>query len=271
MATAIRQRRRLGAQGLGTADDDLVVAEAPLTIRVAGERIATTMRTPGDDAALALGFLAAEGVIRRPSDVGRVASCGAVDAAGVPSAVDVTPGPGVFLDVSAVRRSTLVSSACGVCGHEAIEALAARLAPLDAPALDAALLLRAAAALEGVQPDFARTGGAHAAVIVDAFGEVVAAAEDVGRHNAVDKAVGRRLQDGALGRGRLLVVSSRSSYEIVQKAVAARLDAIVAVGAPTSLAIDLATHFGAVLGGFARAGTLNVYAGAERLLVRAGA
>ncbi len=261
----MRTRWRHGSGGLGEAEDDEVVAEAPLTLLVAGERVVTTMRTPGDDAALALGFLAAEGVIRVPGDVGRVASCGPVDAHGVPSAVDVTPGPGVHLDLDGVRRSALISSACGVCGHEAIDALAARLAPLDAPAVDMALLRRAERALAGAQPSFVRTGGVHGAVILDARGEVVAAAEDVGRHNAVDKVVGRRLQEDALSRGRVLVVSSRSSFEIVQKAVAARLDAIVAVGAPTSLAVDLATRFGAVLGGFARGGTLNVYAGVDRL------
>ncbi|MEM1418027.1 MAG: formate dehydrogenase accessory sulfurtransferase FdhD, partial [Myxococcota bacterium] len=231
-------RRRLGPEGLGPPVDDLVVAEAPLAIHVAGEPVATTMRTPGDDAALALGFLAAEGVIASAADVGRVAPCGPVDANGVATAVDVTPGPGVHLDVGAARRGTLTTSACGVCGREAIEALLERIRPVDAPMLPASLLLRAPEALRSVQRDFARTGAAHAAAILDAGGAVVAAGEDVGRHNAVDKAVGRQLQRGR--RGRLLVVSSRSSFEIVQKALAARLDAVVAVGGPTGLAVELA-------------------------------
>ena len=252
--------------------DDCVVTEEPLEIRAADEVLAITMRTPGADRELAIGFLWAEGVISSRDDVGSVYHCGRVGTPEYGNAINVAPGAGISLDidrVSATRRGTLTTAACGVCGRTSIKDVVERCVrvPAGSP-LSPAMLARAMERLRERQPTFERTGGLHAAAILDDTGEVLAAYEDIGRHNAVDKAVGALViagRIGAVGKGApaLLAVSGRASFEVVQKAAAARLRAIASVSAASSLAVDLASALGITLAGFVRGGGMTVYSHPE--------
>jgi FdhD protein len=257
---------RMGPGG-ETQADDRVVVEEPLEIRVAGEALAVTMRTPGHDRELSLGFLWAEGVISSIDDVSSVTHCGRTGDESRENVIDVTPAPGARLklpDDGASRRGTLMSSACGVCGRKSIDDLLARCRPVTSSiTLSRAVLCRAMASLRDAQPVFAETGGCHGAALIDADGTMVLAREDVGRHNAVDKLVGARLLSGGLPCPELaLIVSGRTSFEIVQKAVAAGVSIVASVSAPSSLAIDVATRAGVTLVGFVRGDDLVVYSGA---------
>jgi FdhD protein len=239
---------------------DEVAVEEPLEIRVDGAALAVTMRTPGHDEELALGFLFGEGLI--DPDPGRAAGLSADLAANtVEVAGPLTRDPG--------RRSFYTTSSCGVCGKGALDEVAvaaARQDPSAGPVLDRALLAQLPAALAAAQPGFAATGGLHATGLFDAAGGLLLAREDVGRHNAMDKVVGRALLDGGLPlAGRVLCVSGRLSFELVQKAAVAGAPVLVGVGAPTSLAVSLARDRGVTLCGFARGGRVNVYAGQERV------
>ena len=235
--------------------EDEVAVEEPLEIRVDGEPIAVTMRTPGADEELALGFLYGEGLIDGPRRAGPTGDFAA-------NVIEVT---GPLRRVPATRRFYTTSS-CGVCGKGALEEVAVHAAPLpDGPAVPRALLADLPERLH--QPGFRRTGGLHATGLFDAAGALLHAREDVGRHNAMDKVVGRALLAGGLPlHDRLLCVSGRLSFELVQKAVVAGAPVLVGVGAPTSLAVSLAADRGLTLCGFARGGRVNVYAGAERVL-----
>ncbi len=262
--------RRVGAgAGADETSVDLVATEEPLEIRVASDPLAVTMRTPGEDRFLAVGFLFAEGVIATLEDVGTVAHCGRPGDEGYGNTIDVSPGPGVSFDPSTLdgtRRGTLTTASCGVCGRRSIDDLLERVGPLrDGTRVSAAVLLSAPAALSSRQRTFERTGGAHAAAALLADGTCIAHAEDVGRHNAVDKVVGKLLYEGRLDETTVLAVSGRVSFEIVQKAAAARVPVIAAVSAPTSLAIDLAGRAEITLVAFVREGRMNVYTGAARL------
>ncbi len=272
-ATAARDALRLPAVAGDEAGvrSQAVAVEAPLEIRLSGETLAVTMRTPGADRELALGFLLSEGVIASLADVGGLAPCGRPGEPSYGHTLDIAPGPGTAFDLerAAARRGTLISTACGVCGRRSIEDLLARCEPvLQAPRLPWSLLASSTSVLAGHQPGFAHTGGLHAAAVLDARGALLSVHEDVGRHNAVDKAVGSLLLQGLLplredgepeARPSLLVVSGRVSFEIVQKAVAARIAAVCGVSAPTSLAIDLATQARVALAAFVRDGTLTLY------------
>jgi FdhD protein len=263
--------RRDGSEGV-----DALAVEEPLEIRVDGDTVATTMRTPGRDADLALGFLFAEGILGGGEDVGTVTHCGHPGEEGFGNVIDVRSAAGLRLDPERIlegRRFVPVSAACGVCGRRTIDRLLARV-PKVAPErrLPPGLPARGLAALRRAQPVFDRTGGLHAAVLLDEDGAVLAAAEDVGRHNAVDKAIGALLRAGRVGARApaasvplLLAVSGRAGFEIVQKAAAAGVCAIVSVSAPSSLAVDLAAAAGVALAGFVRDGRTNVYANAWRL------
>jgi FdhD protein len=256
---------------LEPAEDD-VVAEEPLEIRAAGETLAITMRTPGADRELAVGFLFSEGIIASRDDLGRVAHCGRPDQEGYGNTIDVAPGAGVSLDIdrlSATRRGTLTTAACGVCGRRTVDDVIARCAPLaiERAFLRTATILAAVEGLRERQPNFARTGGIHGAALHDREGQVVAAFEDIGRHNAVDKVVGALVLSGRIPgtEAALLVVSGRASYEVVQKASAARVPVVASVSAASSLAVDLARAAGITLCGFVRGGTMTVYSHAERI------
>jgi FdhD protein len=260
-----------GAPG-GRRPEDLLVEE-PLEIRVGDDLVATTMRTPGHDFELAVGFLHAEGRLAGPPSEVRYCATGSAAATGF-NVVTVDPGPaalrrgeGLAGDVGDVRgrpaRLGLTSSSCGICGAEQIEALVERLDPLPAVhTYPVGILAGIAPRLAAAQELFAATGGSHAAAALDAEGEVLVVREDIGRHNAVDKVVGRLVLDGALPlAGHVLWVSGRASFEIVQKAWAAGFGALVAVGAVSALAAATAGRAGMVLCGFAREGRLTVHAG----------
>jgi len=235
--------------------EDAVAVEEPLEIRVDGEPLAVTMRTPGDDDALALGFLFGEGLIAGPHPVGPPA-----DLAG--NTVEVQ-GP-LASDPSA--RSFYTTSSCGVCGKGALEAVAVHAEPAaPGPRLELALLAALPERLR--QPGFDRTGGLHATGLFTPEGELVCVREDVGRHNAMDKVVGWALEAGLVPlHPHVLCVSGRLSFELVQKAAVAGAPVLVGVGAPTSLAVRLAADRGLTLCGFARGDRVNVYTGAERVI-----
>jgi FdhD protein len=260
---------RLSASGRENAVDEVVVEE-PLEIRVAGDTLAVTMRTPGNDRELALGFLWSEGIIASLEDVASVAHCARADDDGRFNTIEVTPAAGARLRLpedSPARRGTLTTSSCGVCGRRSIDDLLARCTPLETkPRMERAAISRAIDALRATQPVFAKTGGCHGAALVTLAGEHVATYEDVGRHNAVDKLVGAMLLARKLPlASNALVVSGRTSFEIVQKAVAAGIGIVAGVSAASSLAVDLARRSGVALAGFARDGRCVVYAGEERL------
>jgi FdhD protein len=236
----------------GGADE--VAVEEPLEIRVDGEPIAVTMRTPGDDEELALGFLFGEGLIEGPREAGPPADLAA-------NAIEVA-GP-LARDPAARRFYT--TSSCGVCGKGALEEVAVAAADLTGgPAVARALLAELPDRL--AQPAFERTGGLHATGLFDAAGELSFAREDVGRHNAMDKVIGRAMLDGLVPLSeRVLCVSGRLAFELVQKAAVAGCPILVGVGAPTSLAIELARDRRMTLCGFARGGHVNVYSAPERV------
>ena len=254
---------------IGKAVDDVLVVEEPLEIRVAGESFAVTMRTPGADRALALGFLYGEGIIREIGDVGRAEHCGRPGTPEYGNVIDVLPRPGELLDperIRAGRRGTLTSSACGVCGREQVEDMIQRCQPInDDRAIQVAMVFFAQEQMRQSQYVFTQTGGVHAAAAFSETGDMYCCFEDIGRHNAVDKVVGHLLETHNISEGQgvqILAVSSRASFEIVQKAVVARIPVVVAVSAASSLAVDLAQEMGITLIGFAREKRMVVYTGA---------
>lgn len=251
--------------------DDIAVEE-PLEIRVAGDPVAVTMRSPGDDARLAVGFLFSEGIIASIEDVGRVVHCGRPGTESYGNAIDVLPAPGHSLDierVAASRRGTLTTSACGVCGRQGVEDLMARCSILPpGPRISAELLLDTIERMTRIQPTFTHTGGVHAAAAFGRDGRTLVCSEDVGRHNAVDKTIGALLFDrlvGASPGAAMLAVSGRASFEIVQKAAVAKIPIVASVSAASSLAVDLAADAGITLAGFVRRKGFNLYAHPERI------
>jgi FdhD protein len=247
---------------------DGLAAEEPLEVRAAGPgqepvRVAVTMRTPGHDFELAAGFLVTEGLVA-PGDLAAVAYC---EDPGVQRYNIVTVRCRAPFDLRAAERNFFASSSCGICGKAALEAVTVRCEPLAAgPAVDPATLLGLPGAMRAAQPVFDRTGGLHAAGLFGADGLLVALREDVGRHNAVDKVVGSLALDGADGAGRILLVSGRLSFEIVQKAAVARVPIVCAVSAPSSLAVETADALGITAVGFLRPGGFNIYAHPERVV-----
>jgi FdhD protein len=233
---------------------DAVAVEEPLEIRVGGEPVAVTMRTPGHDDELALGFLYGERLIDRAWDVGLSDDLAA-------NTVDVKGQ----LCGSLERRRFYTSSSCGICGKGAIEEVTV---DVDPPPAGPVMARRLLADLPNrlTQPGFELTGGVHATGLFSATGELLVVREDVGRHNAMDKVIGYALGAGLLPlHGHALCVSGRLAFELVQKAAVAGAPILVGVGAPTSLAVQLAGEIGMTLCGFARQGRLNVYAGADRV------
>ena len=233
---------------------DAVAVEEPLEIRVDGRPLSVTMRTPGHDEELALGFLFGEGLIDGPREAGLTEDFAAntIEVAG-----PLLRDPG--------ERRFYTTSSCGVCGKGALEEVAVASEPLGpGPVIDRALLASLPDRLE--QPTFELTGGVHATGLFDTAGTLLIAREDVGRHNAMDKVVGRALLDGRIPlAGEVLCVSGRLSFELVQKAAVAGAPILIGVGAPSSLAIELAADRGMTLAGFTRRGQTNVYTGAERV------
>ncbi|NNM44615.1 formate dehydrogenase accessory sulfurtransferase FdhD [Knoellia koreensis] len=254
-----------------TRRPDTLAVEEPLEIRVGGQTITVTMRTPGDDFDLTLGNLLTEAVVTKPTDVAQLMHCLDEDESGSPTynVVDVTLTPGVVPDLDRTARSGYQSSACGVCGKTSVDAITAT-SPYavadDSVRLSPEVVVGLPGRLREQQKVFDKTGGLHAAGIFTADGEPLVVREDVGRHNAVDKVIGWAGREGLLPlSGHVLVVSGRASFELVQKAVMAGIPALVAVSAPSSLAVELARTSGLTLVGFTRDPRMTVYAGGQRL------
>lgn len=251
------------AEGNRRSEDDRVAVEEPLEIRVAGRSVSITMRTPGHDRELAAGFLFTEGILRDPRAVADIIECGGGNVARVELAA------GTELDLRRLERHFYTTSSCGVCGKTSLEALAVQgLAPLTAgvPRFAAQVLPLLPERLRAAQSVFDETGGLHAAALFDARGELLLIREDIGRHNAVDKVIGSAFLAGGTPLSEsLLLVSGRASFELMQKALVAGIPLLAAVGAPSSLAVELARRFEVTLVGFLRGRRFNVYHGGERL------
>lgn len=281
---------------------DTVVVEEPLEIRIGGEPLTVTMRTPGHDLELAAGFLVSEGVIAAGGDVRSAIHCGGPGTGAIGAAADVSVGPllpppaiagaapgentynvldialgpGIHPPVTDIARNFYTTSSCGVCGTASIDAIEKRSrfdVAGDAATVDAALITGLPDALRAGQAVFEKTGGLHAAALFDAAsGELLVLREDVGRHNAVDKVVGWGVLEDRLPLvGTVLQVSGRASFELVQKAVMAGIPILSAVSAPSSLAVELAARSGLTLLGFVRGQSMNVYTHAERVRLPTGA
>lgn len=266
--TTVSVTRVRGAERL--PDRDRAATEEPLEIRLHNRPFAVVMRTPGSDRELAAGFLLSEQVLRSADDLGTIEHCTDPTAEHPENVVNVTLVNGSAAGVDAVlagRRQVAINSSCGLCGRLTIESLRAEAPPLVCPwTVGAATLVELPARLRVAQTLFDATGGIHAAGLFTRDGALEAVAEDVGRHNAVDKVVGRMVMRDALPLGdRLLVVSGRASYEIVQKAFLAGIPLVAAVSAPSSLAIELASEAGITLVGFVRGDAFNIYTHAARI------
>jgi FdhD protein len=262
--------------GRSTEREDEAAGEEPLEIRVTSSEggadgeypIAVTMRTPGADFELAAGFLVSEGLLRTPGEVTRISFCLDPGEPRHDNVVNVTLAAGVPFDRERFRRNVYASSSCGVCGKAALDRVRAAIArpPIGRFRVSPTLLGSLPDRIAPSQQVFGRTGGLHAAALFRPDGELVLLREDVGRHNALDKLVGQRFLAGALpDSNTILLVSGRASFELVQKAAVAGIPFLAAIGAPSSLAIDLAREQAMTLVGFLREGRFNVYSGVERV------
>ncbi|MGW4381648.1 formate dehydrogenase accessory sulfurtransferase FdhD [Kitasatospora sp. NPDC004531] len=271
MARATVRRRVVRLDGGGrVVRPDSLAAEEPLEIRVGGEALTVTMRTPGQDFDLVAGFLVGEGLIGATEELAALRYCAGADEDGANTynVVDATVRTG--RPALSAHRNLLTTSACGLCGRDTVDAVRTRSrwdVSADPLVLDPEVLYALPERLRAAQRTFESTGGLHAAALFAADGALLCAREDVGRHNAVDKVVGWALREGLLPlRGHVLLVSGRASFELTQKAALAGLPVLAAVSAPSSLAVDLAEELGLTLVGFLRGRTANVYTRADRLV-----
>jgi FdhD protein len=244
--------------------DDELAREEPLEIRVRGRGVSVTMRTPGHDAELAAGFLLTEGLVHRREDIQKIEPCDRNEDGNL---INVLLAPDVAVDFDKLTRHVFASSSCGLCGKATIDAVRGLFPPIESNLqLDANLLVGLPAMMRQSQATFDRTGGLHAAALFDSPGKLIVLREDVGRHNAVDKVIGHALTQGLLPLDRhILVVSGRSSFEIMQKALAARIPIVAAVSAPSSLAVEFAKENSQTLIGFLRDQRMNVYSHSQRV------
>ena len=255
--------------GLPTAGQpDVVAGEEPLEIRVEGRSLAVLMRTPGEDRELAAGFLLTEGIVKSAKDIFDITTCVTPGGAGKGNAVDVGLTHPGSVDFSKLSRHVFTSASCGVCSKTTIDAVLKRHRPLSDPVRVAAkTLLSLPRRLARGQPTFQTTGGLHACALFEASGKLVAIREDVGRHNALDKLIGFALLEKLTPlSGHTVLLSGRASFEMMQKAHAAGIPVVAAISAPSSLAVAFAQESGQTLAGFLRGRSLNVYAGAERIV-----
>ncbi|HEX7653215.1 MAG TPA: formate dehydrogenase accessory sulfurtransferase FdhD [Verrucomicrobiae bacterium] len=252
--TKVRGTRRV-------AQRDLVAVEEPLEIRVRGRSVAVTMRTPGHDRELAAGFLLTERVVRERKDLIEIATCTA--SREPQNTLDVFLAPGVTVDFGRLTRHVFAASSCGLCGKASVEAVTQHFPKIKSrQKISARILASLPAQMRASQAAFEITGGLHAAAYFDPDGKLQVLREDVGRHNAVDKVIGHLFLERQLTAEQgVLLVSGRASFEILQKALAARIPVICAVSAPSSLAVEFARRSGQTLVGFLRDGGMNVYAG----------
>ncbi len=249
---------------------DLLAREEPLEIRVRGKSVVVTMRTPGHDAELAAGFLCTEALLRKRSDLVEIAHCQQGEAALHGNVLNVFLAAGVEIDFERLTRHVFASSSCGLCGKASIEAVQQQFPPvISKMRISAKTLAALPEKLRAAQDAFEQTGGLHAAALFNARGKMLVLREDVGRHNAVDKVIGHAFLNSLLPLdGHVLLVSGRASFEILQKALAARISIIAAVSAPSSLAVEFARESGQTLVGFLRGNTMNLYAHPERITTR---
>jgi FdhD protein len=246
------------------SDSDEVAGEEPLEIRVKNRAVSVTMRTPGNDEELVAGFLLTEGIVARRTDILRIEPC-ALDRGG--NVLNVIVSQQTAVDFERLTRHVFASSSCGLCGKATIESVHQRLDPIESEArISPGILLGLPDRLRQSQQTFDRTGGLHAAGIFTLDGEPVVIREDVGRHNAVDKVLGYGLLNGMFPFDRhVLMVSGRTSFEIMQKALAGRVAIVAAVSAPSSLAVEFAKESGQTLVGFVRGKRMNIYAEPQRI------
>lgn len=277
--------RRVVAGAVTEDSPDVLAVEEPLEIRIGlsdntHRAISITMRTPGDDGELAAGFLFTEGILTAPDQIKQIRHCGlkigkvtsTLDRASAlnSNTIRVDLNGGVDVDFKRLERHFYTSSSCGVCGKSSIDALrnsgAKKLIDLENPKLRAELINALPERLRASQDVFDQTGGLHASALFTIDGELDIVREDVGRHNALDKVIGAKFLENNLPlTDRILLVSGRASFELVQKALMAGIPTMVAVGAPSSLAVELAEEFGMTLVGFVRDGSFNVYSGKARI------
>ena len=246
---------------------DELAREEPLEIRVRGRPISVTMRTPGHDEELAAGFLISEGIVQKASDILRIEPCDRNEDGNL---LNVLLAPDVKVDFESLTRHVFASSSCGLCGKATIDAIRGKFPAIESElniAVD--VLLNLPRVMREAQTAFDRSGGLHAAGVFDAVGNLVVSREDVGRHNAVDKVIGHCVRGNISLDRHLLLVSGRTSFEILQKALAARISVVAAVSAPSSLAVDFARESGQTLVGFLREGRMNIYAHPNRITMPA--
>ena len=256
--------RRKKDGSLEYSRDDLTIEE-PLEIRIGGKPLATTMRTPGHDDELAAGFLVSEAIVHDRSAITEISAESG-------NRVIVSLHEGVKLKLNSAQRFGTISSSCGLCGKTSIDEIRQNFPAIGSAnvRIDIETLLSFPEKLRKAQSDFARTGGIHAAGIFDSSGELKIIREDIGRHNAVDKVIGRTFLDGLLPLNQhLLLVSGRASFEIVQKALAAGVPIVAAVSAPSTLAVDFARGSNQTLIGFLRPPSFNIYSHIERVILEA--
>jgi FdhD protein len=246
--------------GSRTEADDVVATEEPLEIRVGDKPVSVTLRTPGDDFDLAAGFLFSESILHSRDDVESFRHWGS------PNVVRANLREGVLVDLHRLKRHFYSTSSCGVCGKTSIDALRVQTTPIESPMrVNQRVISALPHQLRSRQESFEATGGIHAAGIFTNEGRLLRLREDIGRHNAVDKVLGSLFLEGVDTDQSILMVSGRTSFEIVQKAIVARVPVVAAVGAPSSLAVDLAREFGVTLLGFVRDGRFNVYSHSQRI------
>jgi FdhD protein len=244
---------------------DDVTIEEPLEIRIGRKALATTMRTPGHDEELAAGFLVSEAIIRKRQEIAEISAARR-------NVVMVNLAAGVKLKLNSARRFGTISSSCGICGKENVEAIRQNFPAIRSSniRIDIDTLLSLPSILRKHQGDFARTGGIHAAAVFDSAGDLKIVREDIGRHNAVDKTIGRAFLDGLLPLDRhLLLVSGRASFEIMQKSLAAGIPIVAAVSAPSTLAVSFARESNQTLIGFLRPPSFNIYSHIDRVILDA--
>ena len=253
----------------------MLAVEEPLEIRLGfpdgtHRAISITMRTPGDDIELAAGFLFTEAILDAPGQIKQIRHCGSVSPNVHSNTIRVDLVQGLEIDLKRLERNFYTTSSCGVCGKSSIQALhtgAKKLIEREHPIIDSDLIRILPERLRASQDVFDLTGGLHASALFDIEAEIDIVREDVGRHNALDKVIGAKFLAGDLPLSdKVLLVSGRASFELVQKALMARIPIMIAVGAPSSLAVELARDFGMTLAGFARGDSFNVYTGGERIL-----
>ncbi len=246
--------------------DDSLAVEEPMEIRVRGQNVAVTMRTPGHDAELTAGFLLTEGLVKCREDIKEIAHCRKAETDVQENTLNVFLAPNVDVDMESLTRHVFASSSCGICGKATIESVQQNFDPIESiVCISPETITSLPAMLRKAQATFDQTGGLHAGAIFDAKGMLIVCREDVGRHNAVDKVIGYGLLNGKSFAKSVLIVSGRASFEIMQKALAARVPIVAAISAPSSLAVDFARESGQTLIGFLRGETMNVYTHPERI------